>query len=63
MSTWVIVEANEHTLIRYVEVVGPFGSEHGAEMARRGRHLTRVLELGSRAAWNVKSVVREVVAP
>jgi hypothetical protein len=61
--SWVIVETNEHTLIRYVEVLGPFGSERGAEMARRGRHLTRVLELGAGEANNVKSVVREVIAP
>jgi hypothetical protein len=60
---WVIVETNERTLIRYVEVIGPFETERAAEMARRDRHMGRVLELGDWQAHDVKSVVREVVAP
>ena len=60
---WVIVETNDRTLIRYVEVIGPFTSESSAEMMRRGRHLDRLLELGAYEASYVKSVVREVVSP
>lgn len=59
---WVIVETNERTLIRYVEVVGPFATEHEAEMRRRDRHVERLLE-SDWLADNVKSVVRQVVAP
>lgn len=60
--SWAIVEVNLSGITADVKVIGPFDDQHSAEMARRDRHVGRVLESDS-LAWNTRSWTREVVSP